>query len=388
MAWVRYDDQFYGHPKVTAVALEDVGAIGLHVLANTWTNAQRQHQGYVPPHQPAALVYDREKAQRYAALLVKHGLWHEVGRLGECAECALEYAGLPFDEGWVFHNAREYRAAGSRGVSGGLSHVSEELSAKRRAAGRKGGLRSAELRRNRTNSSKSKQTVANSSNGDFASECPIRTGTSRTDSSKTKQTQANRTLLDFASECPIPETAAEGASETPSSAPEDDHGLRPAETSDPQTGTNRTKSSTRKQTQANRSKASNLLIPVPDIREVPSYEGTSTAQTASQSVRGTDDEPNAGTIVREWIDHCQQTPPKRVIGHVAKIVKGLLDEGIDPGHIRRGMAQWMAKGYGPTAIPSFVNAAMNATPAAPASAAGRHQPYRNPTDMSAYYEEL
>src|SRR5690606_41853975 len=92
MAWVRYDDQFYGHPKVTAVALEDVGAIGLHVLANTWTNAQRQHQGYVPPHQPAALVYDREKAHLYAALLVKLVLWHAVVRLGECDESALVYS--------------------------------------------------------------------------------------------------------------------------------------------------------------------------------------------------------------------------------------------------------------------------------------------------------
>jgi hypothetical protein len=72
----------------------------------------------------------------------------------------------------------------------------------------------------------------------------------------------------------------------------------------------------------------------------------------------------AQTIVGEWIDRCSKRPPGQTIGQTSKQIKKLLDEGIDADDIRRGLAKWMAKGSAPTAIPSFVNEAMNA--AAPA----------------------
>lgn len=69
--------------------------------------------------------------------------------------------------------------------------------------------------------------------------------------------------------------------------------------------------------------------------------------------------PTAQTIVGEWIDRCTKRPPKVVIGQVAKHVKALLEEGIDPYDIRRGMAAWMAKGLNPSTLPSVVNEIMN-----------------------------
>ncbi|MER7331633.1 MULTISPECIES: hypothetical protein [unclassified Micromonospora] len=143
MAWVRYDDNFDTNPKVTAVVFEDPGALSLHVLANTWTNKQKKWKGYVPAHQPATLLCDRELGSRWATALVRWGLWHE--RSAMCAECAVEYADLPEDAaGYVFHNAKEYRApARDRATPG----TPAELSEKRRAAGRRGGQVSAAKRR-------------------------------------------------------------------------------------------------------------------------------------------------------------------------------------------------------------------------------------------------
>lgn len=141
MAWVRYDDQFYGHPKVTAVIAEDPGAIALHVLANTWTNSQKR-PGYIPAHQPGVLVCDRSLGTKWAQVLVHATLWHERGQ--ECEECLEEYADLPTDAmGYVIHNARTYRAPARERQTPGTP---TELSEKRRAAGSKGGTSTSKRR--------------------------------------------------------------------------------------------------------------------------------------------------------------------------------------------------------------------------------------------------
>ena len=76
-----------------------------------------------------------------------------------------------------------------------------------------------------------------------------------------------------------------------------------------------------------------------------------------------DSEPvTAQTIVGEWLQRANKRPPGNVIGQTAKQIKNLLDEGIAPDDIRAGLAKWMRKGSAPSAIPSFVNEAMNAAP--------------------------
>lgn len=71
----------------------------------------------------------------------------------------------------------------------------------------------------------------------------------------------------------------------------------------------------------------------------------------------------AQTIVGEWLERASKRPPNAVVGQVAKQIKKLIDEGIAPDDIRGGLAIWMTKGYAPSAIPSFVNQAMNTKPA-------------------------
>lgn len=83
-----------------------------------------------------------------------------------------------------------------------------------------------------------------------------------------------------------------------------------------------------------------------------------------------EDEPiTAQTIVGEWIDRCAKRPPGQTIGQTSKQIKKLLEEGIDPDDVRAGLALWMRKGSAPSAIPSFVNEAMNTQPLRPAAGA-------------------
>ena len=72
-----------------------------------------------------------------------------------------------------------------------------------------------------------------------------------------------------------------------------------------------------------------------------------------------DQAPTAQTLVAEWIDHCPEKPPSRVIGQVAKELKGLLSEGIDPERVRVALAEWNRKGLHPSALASVVHEITN-----------------------------
>lgn len=80
-------------------------------------------------------------------------------------------------------------------------------------------------------------------------------------------------------------------------------------------------------------------------------------------------EVTSQTIVGEWIERCKKRPPNNVIGQMSKQIKTMLDEGIAPDDIRRGISVWMTKEVHPSVLPSLVNSAMNATSAAGKSAA-------------------
>lgn len=79
---------------------------------------------------------------------------------------------------------------------------------------------------------------------------------------------------------------------------------------------------------------------------------------------------SAQKIVGEWLERVAKRPPSSVIGQTAKQIKKLLDEEITADDIRAGLALWMAKGSAPSAIPGFVNQAMNAQPQRLPAAAG------------------
>jgi len=86
---------------------------------------------------------------------------------------------------------------------------------------------------------------------------------------------------------------------------------------------------------------------------------------------------SAQTIVGEWIDRCAKRPPKNVTGQIARHVKAMLAEGIDPDDIRRGLADWMTRDVHPSVLPSLVNTAMNRIARSPSQST-----YQSPTDAN------
>jgi hypothetical protein len=118
VSWIRYDDAFWHHEKVREVVAVDPGAIGLHVLGSTYS-AATSRPGFLPESQLAVLVGSRRQGLKWATLLEQHGLLHSV------------------EGGWVYHDFDTYNPL-------------EELRAKRKAAGSKGGKAAAAKRANAT----------------------------------------------------------------------------------------------------------------------------------------------------------------------------------------------------------------------------------------------
>lgn len=141
MAWVRYDDQLSLNAKITAALLEDPGVMSLHLMANTWTSTQKKTPGYIPAHQPGALIFDRTLGAKWADILVRNNLWHERGK--ECDRCAEAYADAPTAAGYVVHDFGDYRPPASERQTPGTP---ADLSEKRAAAGRAGGKATAKRR--------------------------------------------------------------------------------------------------------------------------------------------------------------------------------------------------------------------------------------------------
>jgi len=77
-----------------------------------------------------------------------------------------------------------------------------------------------------------------------------------------------------------------------------------------------------------------------------------------------DQAPTAQSLVGEWIDNCDRRPPGRVVGQVAKELKTLLDEGIEPERVRAALAEWNRKGLHPSTLASVVHEIGNRAPAA------------------------
>ncbi|WP_372497823.1 hypothetical protein [Streptomyces clavuligerus] len=103
--------------------------------------------------------------------------------------------------------------------------------------------------------------------------------------------------------------------------------------------------------------------------------------------------PSAKQLVDEYAAACAHTPPNSVLGHLGRETAKLLAEGIDPGHVRAGLARHRVKALHPSTLPSLVHEAMNATPAARLDRPGNppnlpgQRAWANPADPAAAYAE-
>ncbi|WP_329307088.1 hypothetical protein OG322_27305 [Streptomyces sp. NBC_01260] len=103
---------------------------------------------------------------------------------------------------------------------------------------------------------------------------------------------------------------------------------------------------------------------------------------------------SASQLVGEYVAACEERPPSDVIGHLGRITKKLLGEGIAPEHIRAGLANFAAHPKHPSVLTSMVNEAMNARCGGLARPGNRpnvpaHQAWTNPANAAtAYAEEL
>jgi hypothetical protein len=128
-----------------------------------------------------------------------------------------------------------------------------------------------------------------------------------------------------------------------------------------------------------------------------SAPGSRILDPGSSFPTGRDAPDDAGVSVRqllgEYVASCDQRPPGDVLGHVGRITKKLLGEGIAPEHVRAGLRRYGEIQGHPSRLPSLVNDSMNAPaglvrpgirPNVPA-----HQAWTNPVDAAtAYAEEL
>ncbi|MFD7130601.1 hypothetical protein [Streptomyces sp. NPDC059894] len=101
---------------------------------------------------------------------------------------------------------------------------------------------------------------------------------------------------------------------------------------------------------------------------------------------------SANQLVGEYVAACDERPPSDVIGHLGRITKKLLGEGIAPEHIRAGLANFAAHPKHPSVLTSMVNEAMNARSGGLARQGIRpnvpgHQAWTNPVSAAAAYAE-
>lgn len=103
---------------------------------------------------------------------------------------------------------------------------------------------------------------------------------------------------------------------------------------------------------------------------------------------------SAKDLLAEYVTACTERPPGDVLGHLGRITKKLLDEGIAVEHIRAGLQRFAEIQGHPSRLPSLVNDAMNSRGSGLARPGFRpnlaaHQAWTNPVDaVAAYAEEL
>lgn len=84
----------------------------------------------------------------------------------------------------------------------------------------------------------------------------------------------------------------------------------------------------------------------------------------------------AARLTAGWIESCRTKPPRALQKQVRGQIQELIDDHVDPEHIRRGIAKWAERGtLGPRLIPNLVHEAANyRTTPEPMNVLNEHMP--------------
>jgi hypothetical protein len=122
MSWARYDDELtlnYKYGRLRAMGINGMAALGLHLAANTYAR-HNGTGGVVEPHVPELLA--GKCGPKLAAILVDVGMFD------------------PVMTGWFIHDFAEFHDPNDPDPNRSASDRKKEISEKRAAAGRAGGL--------------------------------------------------------------------------------------------------------------------------------------------------------------------------------------------------------------------------------------------------------
>ncbi|WP_157995875.1 hypothetical protein [Thermomonospora amylolytica] len=113
MPWVRFDDQFSVHRKVTG--LSDA-AFRLHVSAIFWC-ARNLTDGVVPEEDLEDVCARVRSPKRFVAEMVRRGAWHEIGTECDSEDCPAHPDNAVTNgvtDGWVIHDYLEFQPSKAR----------------------------------------------------------------------------------------------------------------------------------------------------------------------------------------------------------------------------------------------------------------------------------
>lgn len=147
MGWVRLDDDFYHHRKVMPLS---IGAKMLFVMGLCYC-AENLTDGFVSTGAARSLCGMQGIKRTAIAELVEAGLWHKR------------------DDGFEVHEYLQYQPSGAE-ERARRSHLSEQ----RALAGRRGGLRSGDVRRSKTEANVKQNRTKPPSNGEANRQAPAK----------------------------------------------------------------------------------------------------------------------------------------------------------------------------------------------------------------------
>lgn len=83
---------------------------------------------------------------------------------------------------------------------------------------------------------------------------------------------------------------------------------------------------------------------------------------AKPSINHTEAGASAAKLLAEWLEHCTERPPERVVGQMATEIRKLFEEGIGYERVRAGVAALHHKRANPVNLPSFVQSQSHIIP--------------------------